>query len=289
MFSLQMCCACGHKSLDAQFSCEELGRLYTEYYPRSLLSVDHHQPYVERNGFKAWLDGVKYSVFRWVPRNVRILDVGCGFGETLGYHKARGCEVYGVEADENIRRVADKFGYKVNVGLFDADNYEQNYFDYVTLDQVLEHVADPLEVLRGIARVMKLSGSLIVSTPNGNGWGARIFGRKWINWHTPYHLQFFSERSMKLAAEKAGFVLEHAETITCSDWLYFQWNHFCIYPTIGQHSMFWDPQSKRTVTQKLIIRLMMLIHRTKINHIITRIFDALGIGDNYIFVLRKKR
>ncbi len=38
-----------------------------------------------------------------MPRNVRVLDIGCGFGESLGYYEARGCEAYGVEADENTR------------------------------------------------------------------------------------------------------------------------------------------------------------------------------------------
>ena len=288
-FVVLRCSHCGHKSLDATFSSQDLSRLYTEFYPRTQFSVEEHHPYAERVGFMAWLDGAQYSAFRWIPRNVRVLDIGCGFGETLGYHKARGCDVYGVEADANIQRVADRFDYKVNVGLFDSNNYKHEYFDFVTMDQVLEHVTDPLEVLIGIAKVMKTSGALIVSTPNANGWGARVFGNKWINWHTPYHLQFFSRESMKMAAEKTGFVLEHIETITCSDWLYLQWNHLLIYPEMGKHSMFWDPQSKRTVTQKLLIRLMMLIHKTKINHIITRIFDALGIGDNYVFVLRKNR
>jgi hypothetical protein len=33
---------------------------------------------------------------------------------------------------------------------------------------------------------------VIIGTPNANGWGARVFGRYWINWHAPYHLHFFN-------------------------------------------------------------------------------------------------
>jgi hypothetical protein len=39
--------------------------------------------------------------------------------------------------------------------------------------------------------------------------------------------------------------------------------------------------------QKVGIRFLLIIHRIKINHLLTRIFDGLGIGDNYVFVLKK--
>jgi hypothetical protein len=39
--------------------------------------------------------------------------------------------------------------------------------------------------------------------------------------------------------------------------------------------------------QKVAVKITSLVHSTKINHIITRIFDALKIGDNLIFVLKK--
>ncbi|HEX9022568.1 MAG TPA: methyltransferase domain-containing protein, partial [Geobacteraceae bacterium] len=143
-FTVTSCAGCGHKSLGTGFTAEELGKLYTDYYPRSRYSLDDYRPHGELSLFRAWLDGAKSQAFRLVPPNVRILDIGCGFGETLGYHRSRGCEVYGVEADENIRRVAERFGYNVCVGLFDPADYAPDYFDYVTMDQVLEHVTDPL-------------------------------------------------------------------------------------------------------------------------------------------------
>jgi SAM-dependent methyltransferase len=81
--------------------------------------LEDYKPHEDLSGFKAWLNGAYSSPFRWVPKNVRVLDIGCGFGESLGYYKAQGCETYGVEVDENIRRVAENFGYNVH----DGDNY----------------------------------------------------------------------------------------------------------------------------------------------------------------------
>lgn len=287
-FELMRCPNCGHAFLDCDLTPAQLGELYTHYYPRRTFDLAQFKPHTEKRGLGAWFNGLNSSAFRKVPKNVRVLDVGCGFGQSLGYHTARGCDVYGVEADENIRRVAEKFGYKVHVGLFDGSIYEPEFFDYVTMDQVIEHVTDPLATLRGVARILKPGGTAILSTPNASGWGAKFFGRHWINWHTPYHVQFFSRRSMRLAAEQAGLMVAEVKTITNSEWLYYQWIHLVTYPKPGEPSRFWSPnQNGRTLLEWRIPRALELMHGYKINHLLTRFFDSLGLGDNYVFVLKK--
>ena len=287
LFPLLKCTCCGHAFLQAEFPAELLRNLYSNYYPRSSFNIDTYLPANESSGFRSWLNGDKSSTFRWVPRAVRVLDIGCGFGESLGYYQARGCDVYGVEADENIRRVADKFGYNVHVGLFDASVYEANFFDYVTMSQVIEHVTEPVQTLSGIARVLKPGGVAILSTPNASGWGAKVFGRYWINWHAPYHLQFFTLQSMQLAAEQAGLVVERAITITPSAWLHYQWIHLLSCPPEGVVSPFWAPGGKWNFMQKVALKTLEIVHRCKINHVVTRIFDAIRMGDNRIYFLRK--
>jgi len=288
LFALMQCQHCGHEFLDCDLSASELIKLYTSYYPRKSLDIANYKPHKEQGGFSAWLNGLKCSAFRWVPRNMRILDVGCGFGESLGYHTARGCDVYGVEADENIRRVIEKFDFKVHVGLFDDKVYSPDFFDFVTMDQVIEHVTDPVATLHGVARILKPGGTAILSTPNACGWGAKLFGKRWINWHTPYHLQFFTRQSMRQAAEEAGLVLAEVKTIANSEWLHYQWIHLATYPMPGKPSWFWSPDKSGAVFhQKMMVKLLSLLHRTRLNHWITRLFDNLGLGDNFVFVLKK--
>lgn len=286
-FDIFKCSLCGHKFINAEFTSIQLVELYTGYYPRSTFDVTTYKPAQSTHGFWAWLDGASSASYSWVPENVRVLDVGCGFGETLGYHKARGCDVYGVEADENISRVAEKYGFNVHVGLFDPEQYESDFFDYVTLNQVIEHVVDPVQALQGIARVLKPGGMAILSTPNANGWGAKLFGTRWINWHAPYHLQYFSKESMRIAAEKSELYIESVKTLTSSEWLYYQWIHLFAFPDVGEPSQFWSPKATRGLKVKLIQGILNLLHQTKINHVTTRLLDSLGRGDNYLFFLRK--
>jgi 2-polyprenyl-3-methyl-5-hydroxy-6-metoxy-1,4-benzoquinol methylase len=140
------------------FSDEQIGRLYSDYYPRRSVKVEDYRPHVERHGLAAWLDGARASAFRWVPRGVRVLDIGSGFGGALGYHTARACEVWGVESDENALHVAKRHSFNVRIGIFDPADFPAGHFDVVTLDQVIEHMADPLSALRGIATVLKPGG-----------------------------------------------------------------------------------------------------------------------------------
>lgn len=289
LFLLQVCVNCGHQFLNADFSLEQVAGLYTDFYPRKAFNIGQYRPHTRRHGVAAWLDGANSAAFRWVPEGVRVLDVGCGYGESLGYHVARGCDVYGVEADENIRCVAEKYGYKVHIGLFDDGLYEHEFFDCVTMDQVLEHIADPMAALSGAARILKPGGRLILSTPNANGWGAKIFGRRWINWHAPYHLQFFSRKSLRIAAQHAGFDLLRIETITNSEWLYFQWIHLLLFPQMAKPSRLWSfDMQGASFLQKAGVKLVTFLHKSKLNHLITRFFDSVSLGDNYVFVLGKK-
>ncbi len=288
-FNLLECSVCHHKFLDSHFSEEQLSELYSRYYPRSSFDINNYKPHQESHGLLSWVKGNKASTFRWVPTNVKVLDIGCGFGESLGYHKARECEVWGVDADKNISRVANKFNFNVKVGLFNAKDYTKEYFDYVTMDQVIEHLTDPVETLRGVANILKSNGQVILSTPNANGWGAKLFRERWINWHTPYHLQFFSLESLSSLAQKTGLEVHKVQTITNSRWLNYQWIHSLYFPKQGEKSVFWSYQSsKSSWTTKAVFKLFSILHRTGIDHLFTRLFDSMGLGDNYVIVLRKK-
>lgn len=287
LFDLYHCGKCGHIHLKARFSAEELASLYNSYYPRVTFSVDKIFPYREQKGFRAWFDGEKSFAYTWVPRDVRILDIGCGFGETLGYHKNRGCEVFGVETDENVQKVADKFGCTFHAGLFDPENYDSDYFDYITLDQVVEHFARPVDSLTAIAKILKKNGTVVICTPNPGGWGPTVFGRKWLNWHIPYHLQLFSTNSMKLLADRTGFVLERHATITSANWLYYQLCSLVKYPAPGEPNIFWSSRVTRRFKDVLLLMAVDWTRRLKVTHFVTKAFDLAGLGDNHVFILRK--
>jgi 2-polyprenyl-3-methyl-5-hydroxy-6-metoxy-1,4-benzoquinol methylase len=284
-FEQRRCAACGHRWLDWTPDAPTLGKLYSEHYPRSDRSADDLAPLASPGRLAAWWRGARGSAARWVPAGVRVLDIGCGFGESLAYHRARGCEVHGVEADRNIARVAARHGFDVHVGLFEPERYAEAMFDYVTMDQVLEHAVDPIEMLGGVRRVLRAGGTTVLSTPNAAGAGARVFGARWINWHAPYHLHGFTAGSLCTAAERVGLRVARIETITSSEWLSYQWIHLVTAPPVGENSPFWAPARARG--RRWTIRSLRAWHRTGVDHALTRLADSLGVGDNLIAVLER--
>jgi 2-polyprenyl-3-methyl-5-hydroxy-6-metoxy-1,4-benzoquinol methylase len=288
-FDLFACAHCGHQFLDAVFSAEKLQHLYTNYYPRSQRNLDHWRPHREAHAFLLWLGRGRNAVFRWVPRAVKVLDVGCGFGESLGYHRARGCEVWGVETDENILRVAQRFDFKVRVGVFRAGDFPRDYFDFVTLDQVIEHVADPVAFLRDAAAVLRPGGTLLLSTPNARSPMARGLGRRWVHWHAPYHLQLFSKHSLAVAASAAGLRVRWCRNLTSPQWYHFQWLHLLSRPEPGVPSVFWTTGRKWPRGRWLARKFFSGLNRIGFNHAVSFCFDHLGRGDNLVMALERPR
>lgn len=287
MFDIYRCSECEHSFLYTSPVATFKDQIYTDYYPRASFDLEKFKPKTFPGGFASWLNGDACSACRWVPPDVRVLDIGCGFCETLAYYQARGCEVNGVEVDENVKSVAERYDFDVHIGPFDPDCYPSEYFDYVTMQQVIEHVENPLETLQGVAKILRPGGHAVLTTPNAQGWGTRVFGSKWINWHAPYHRHFFSRQSMGRATQNAGMVVESAQTITSSEWLRYQWIHLLAFPSEGEPSAFWSPQGSRGLTMRIGQRLTEMLHYSRINHLLTRFFDSINMGDSLLFLLKK--
>lgn len=270
----------------------DLKDLYSNYYPRRDFDPAKAQALPELQGFKSWFNGERRS-YHFVAKGSRVLDIGCGSCETLLYHKQRGCEAYGIESDSNAQKVADLHQLHFKFGVFDRGLYPAEHFDFVTMDQVIEHFRDPVLMLEEIHRILKANGKLILTTPNAMGWGARTFKNKWINWHIPYHLHFFNRQSLILAAEKSGFEVQFIKTETSSEWLFYQLIHLIYFPIKGVASGFWGThrlQGSVTLNDqqsKWLHRIHKLRDKKALN-ILTRFFDFFGIGDNLIAVLIKR-
>jgi 2-polyprenyl-3-methyl-5-hydroxy-6-metoxy-1,4-benzoquinol methylase len=287
-YTIRQCDSCDHCFVEKPFSKEELTHLYTSHYQRSHFELSEFKPVRKIGGFFGWLNGENQAAYCWVPPGVQVLDIGCGVGETLAYHASRGCHAYGVEVDENVKHITDALGLNLIIGTLESHPYESDFFDYITMDQVVEHLSEPTTTLKETNKILKPEGRLILSTPNCHGWGRSIFGKRWINWHTPYHLNLFSKKSIKIAAEKAGFEIEKIASVTATNWLYYQLVHVVLYPKYREPSVYWSKERQWRSWELWTRRGIKILHLLKITHLVTRFCDILGVGDGMVIVLRKK-
>lgn len=151
-----------------------------------------------------------------------LLDVGCGDGKFLSEMKARGWQVDGIDFDpQAIKTAKAKYGLSLRHGELSKAGLPSDKFDAITMSHVVEHVPDPIALLREIKRVLKPTGRLIMTTPNSASIGHRKFGPDWFGVDAPRHLNLFCSRALVKASRAAGFNEIHTTTTAASADIFF--------------------------------------------------------------------
>jgi cyclopropane fatty-acyl-phospholipid synthase-like methyltransferase len=172
----------------------------------ALASDAEESTYAERNErlITFWEDR------RFVARDSKVLDVGAGTGHLARSLMKRlpGIEILCVEESESLANRLEQQGLAVATNL---DSISSNRsFDAALLIEVIEHVPDPVAFLDQLRRCLDPEGRIFLTTPCGE---LRNGSRTTNAYDTPEHVQFFTEKSLRLAVQKAGFRGISYETI----------------------------------------------------------------------------
>lgn len=133
-----------------------------------------------------------------------MFDIGCGTGWTSSIWKEAGAEVTGLEPSLKRAAIAEeRYGLKIINSYIEQLNSDVKY-DVIVMRHVVEHIDDPLTILKSLRSHLKENGLIVVVVPNIDCIGRFIFGSRWT-WVLPLHCDFFSPRSTRYLAEQAGF------------------------------------------------------------------------------------
>jgi SAM-dependent methyltransferase len=147
-------------------------------------------------------DGACY--LRAPKPGARFLEIGFGSGDRLARMRQLGWDVSGLDLDPSAVEDAKARGIDARLGELDEQSFPDAHFDAIYLSHVIEHVHDPLDLLRQCHRVLKPKGVVVVLTPNLASWSYRSFGSDWFWLDPPRHLVLFSVKSLGALAERAG-------------------------------------------------------------------------------------
>lgn len=214
------CGTCGMwwKALDAgTVAADAYGDAYGDADSAEEVAERYRLGEASRAMFRAALAPIERDADRDGDRRPRLLDVGTGLGAMLEEAAALGYRAEGIELCAPLVARARARGLAVRNLPAEAlaEEGEAESFDVVTMMDLIEHVPDPLAVLRAARRLLRPGGELVVYTPNhraavvllaralarlGIGVPVReIFGGN--------HVAFFDDRTLPAALDRAGFTV----------------------------------------------------------------------------------
>lgn len=134
-----------------------------------------------------------------------LLDVGCGNGAFLEIARALGWNVVGVEPDLKAVEASRRRGLKVYPGDIQVLKGQEESYDIITMNHVIEHAHAPVSLLEACFRLLKPRGLLWIGTPNLGSAGHSLYGAHWRGLEPPRHLVLFTWSSLEQVLTKCGF------------------------------------------------------------------------------------
>lgn len=287
-FEIWRCKDCGGAETRPKIGKNKASNLYKKYYPRQDLDLSkiRREDHKIGNRSKLWRKGLMSNCQYWVKPGSKVLDVGSGLGYGLLELEDAGCEAYGIDPDAHAKKVAKKFELRFHCGFIEDRPFGKEKFDYVIGSQVLEHTDKPVAFVRMCEKRLRPGGKLILSFPNINSWGRKLFGRNWLHWHAPYHLNHFSKKSIEEMAQRVGLKIEKLVTITPNMWTNLQIRRLVQKPEMGERDWFWDGKIEKNRKQIRGVNWLARVFRwLEEYNLINRVIDVLGGGESFLVTL----
>jgi len=148
------------------------------------------------------------SLIELYTKRGSILDVGAGAGLFLERAKARGWEVAGVEPATFGVSFAKRFlDIELFQGVLADAPFEEESFDAIVLQDVIEHVPSPRELLKKVYKLLKTGGVVMITTPNYQSISRALYRSNWALISPAEHLSLFRPKTLRKALNTSGLTV----------------------------------------------------------------------------------
>jgi 2-polyprenyl-3-methyl-5-hydroxy-6-metoxy-1,4-benzoquinol methylase len=211
-YELRKCAACTLIYQRNVLTDEYTGKLYDEW----LLSADaEHELSKERlpaNQLAYFANEIRTigRLLKKPPHETKLLDYGLGRGWWCRMATAFGFDAWGTDLASNL--VAEARGKGINA--MELQDLAPEQFDFINTEQVFEHLARPLEVLKQLKQLLRPKGMIKISVPEGRGferriplmdWTAQRWSKRYLLPATPLiHINTFTRASIAAMGACAG-------------------------------------------------------------------------------------
>ncbi len=157
----------------------------------------------------------------------KVLELGCAHGGSVALMKWAGFDATGLELSPWVVDFAKQiFEIPMLLGNIEEQQLEPQSFDAIVLNDVLEHLPDPVAIMKHCLSLLKLDGVIIVQTPNyieGKTYQEMLANNDTFleNFKPIEHLYLFNKNSVQQLFEKLGYkMLKHQPALFDYD-MYF--------------------------------------------------------------------
>lgn len=216
-----------------------------------LSSFDHINDDFYKNGgmhggeidVESWFKNTKdddtrrFKFLKKQIKNKKVLDFGCGNGGFLNNAKKITQKAVGVDLQKSLQ----DFYAKNELEVYSSINEVSEKFDYITIFHVLEHLPDPIELLKSMESKLSENGEIIIEVPNSNDALVTIYNN-WAFMNFTYwscHLFLFNEQTLLETIKKAGYKVNYLKHVQRYGFTNHLWWKFFKQP--GGHKKLWTP------------------------------------------------
>jgi len=153
----------------------------------------------------------RYNRYKSMFRNKKVLDFGCGLGGLVSL-LSNASHAFGYDID----RTWIKVNSTITSRMYDTfEEIPDDYFDYITLFHVLEHIKDPKELLKTLTKKLNKNGKIIGEVPSANDALLTLYDnnafQNFSYWSC--HLYLFNAHTVESMVKSAGFSVEYIKQI----------------------------------------------------------------------------
>ena len=222
-FSIVKCKKCGLIFIKNAPTEKELEEMYSSDY----FDMTEHEMDISKfeNRVTNWEIKRYNKILKGIERNCKrgnLLEIGPGLGSFLVVARKKGWSVEGMEPSKMMAKYCrEKLKINVNENFLEKAKYKEGTFSVVYMDNVFEHVLDPVKTLLIIKKWLKKDGLIVIEVPNEGGllYTAvrvykrirQLFGIK-NDEKLLQHMFYYDIKSMKQLMNKAGYEVVEVST-----------------------------------------------------------------------------
>lgn len=173
--------------------------------------------------------------------NAKVLDYGCGAGKLVEILIKKGINATGFEPSKGARNITQK----KNLPVYGEVKFTEGGYDLIMFWHSLEHISNPLEVMRKIKSYLAENGKIMIAVPNAASFEAYIGRRNWFHYLYPLHRVQFTSRAIKLMLKKIGLKIteidffnpEHTVSGLIQTFLHFFMPKYAFYGAISHRQI----------------------------------------------------